>query len=170
MGTAEFLVDSNFNYYFLEINARIQVEHTITEVVSDIDIVEEQINISDGTKNEKDIFITPNYYALECRINAEDPSNNFLSSSGKIDILNLPSGRNIRVDSYIYQGYSLKPYYDSLLMKVITYDKIRDRAIIKMQTCLDEIIISGIKTNIDFNYEIISKKDFRKGNYKFKKY
>ena len=112
----------------------------------------------------------PNYYALECRINAEDPNNNFISSSGKIDILNLPSGRNIRVDSYIYQGYLLKPYYDSLLMKVITYDKIRARAINKMKTCLDEIIISGIKTNIDFNYKIISEKDFQKGNYKFKKY
>ena len=170
IGTAEFLVDSNYNYYFLEINARIQVEHTITEVVSDIDLVEEQINISNGNKNNKELFILPNYYALECRINAEDPNNNFISSSGKIDILNLPCGRNIRVDSYIYQGYSLKPYYDSLLMKVITYDKIRDRAIIKMQTCLDEIIISGIKTNIDFNYEIISKKDFQKGIYKFKKY
>lgn len=170
VGTAEFLVDSNFNYYFLEINARIQVEHTITEVVSDIDIVEEQINISDGNKNEKETFITPNYYALECRINAKDPNNNFISSSGKIDILNLPCGRNIRVDSYIYQGYSLKPFYDSLLMKVITYDKIRDRAINKMQSCLDEIIISGIKTNIDFNYEIINGKDFKKGNYKFKKY
>lgn len=170
VGTAEFLVDSKYNYYFLEINARIQVEHTITEVVSDIDIVEEQINISNGNKNERETFILPNYYALECRINAEDPDNNFISSSGKIDILNLPCGRNIRVDSYIYQGYSLKPYYDSLLMKIITYDKIRDRAVNKMQTCLDEIIISGVKTNIDFNYEIISNKDFKKGNYKFKKY
>ena len=170
IGTAEFLVDSNYNYYFLEINARIQVEHTITEVVSDIDLVEEQINISNGSKNNKESFISPNYYALECRINAEDPDNNFISSSGKIDILNLPCGRNIRVDSYIYQGYLLKPYYDSLLMKVITYDKIRTRAINKMQTCLDEIIISGIKTNIDFNYKVISKKDFQKGNYKFKKY
>lgn len=170
VGTVEFLVDSNYNYYFLEINARIQVEHTITEIVSDVDMVEEQINISNGKKNEKETFILPNYYALECRINAEDPNNNFISSTGKIDILNVPCGRNIRVDSYIYQGYSLKPYYDSLLMKVITYDKIRDRAINKMQTCLDEIIISGIKTNIDFNYEILSEKDFKKGNYKFKKY
>ena len=170
VGTAEFLVDSEYNYYFLEINARIQVEHTITEVVSDVDIVEEQISISSDNKNEKETYILPNYYALECRINAEDPNNFFLSSSGKIDILNIPCGRNIRVDSYIYQGYTPKPYYDSLLMKVITYDKIRDRAINKMQTCLDEIIISGIKTNIDFNYEIISKKDFKKGNYKFKKF
>lgn len=170
VGTAEFLVDSNYNYYFLEINARIQVEHTITEVVSDIDIVEEQINISSGNSNEREKYILPNYYALECRINAEDPNNNFISSSGKVDILNLPCGRNIRVDSYIYQGYSLKPYYNSLLMKIITYDKIRDRAINKMQTCLDEIIISGVKTNIDFNYEIISKEDFKEGNYKFKKY
>ncbi len=170
VGTAEFLVDSDYNYYFLEINARIQVEHTITEVVSDIDIVEEQINISNGNKNDKETFILPNYYALECRINAEDPVNNFISSGSKIDILNLPFGRNIRVDSYIYQGYSLKPYYDSLLMKIITYDKIRDRAINKMKNCLDELIISGIKTNMDFNYEIISTKDFKKGNYKFKKY
>ena len=170
MGTAEFLVDNDYNYYFLEINARIQVEHTITEIVSDIDIVEEQINISNGNINKKEAFILPNYYALECRINAEDPYNNFISSSGKIDILNLPIGRNIRVDSYIYQGYSIKPYYDSLLMKIITYDKMRDRAINKMQICLDELIISGVKTNIDFNYEIISKKDFKKGNYKFKKY
>ena len=170
IGTAEFLVDSNYNYYFLEINARIQVEHTITEVVSDIDIVEEQINISNGNENKKSAFILPNYYALECRINAEDPNNNFISSGGKIDVLNLPCGRNIRVDSYIYQGYLLKPYYDSLLMKVITFDKNRDRAIIKMKNCLDELIISGVKTNIDFNYEIISKKDFQKGNYKFKKY
>jgi len=170
IGTAEFLVDSNYNYYFLEINARIQVEHTITEVASDIDIVEEQINISNGNKNERETFILPNYYALECRINAEDPNNNFISSIGKIDILNLPYGRNVRVDSYIYQGYSLKPYYDSLLMKVVTYDKDRARAIKKMQTCLDEIIISGVQTNIDFNYEIISQEDFKKGDYKFKKY
>ena len=170
IGTAEFLVDNDYNYYFLEINARIQVEHTITEVVSDIDLVEEQIKISSGNKNLKETFILPNYYALECRINAEDPNNNFISSSGKIDILNVPSGRNIRVDSYIYQGYSLKPYYDSLLMKVITYDKDRNKAIVKMQTCLDEIIVSGIKTNIDFNYEIISKKDFKKGSYKFINY
>lgn len=170
VGTAEFLVDNDYNYYFLEINARIQVEHTITEVVSGIDIVEEQINISNGNKNKKETFIFPNYYALECRINAEDPDDNFISSSGKIDILNLPCGRNIRVDSYIYQGYSLKPHYDSLLMKIITYDKIRDRAINKMKNCLDELIISGIKTNIDFNYKIINEKDFKKGNYKFKKY
>lgn len=170
IGTAEFLVDNNYNYYFLEINARIQVEHTITEVVSDIDLVEEQINISNENKNNKDKYILPNYYALECRINAEDPNNNFMPSSGKIDILNIPTGKNIRIDSYIYQGYLIKPYYDSLLMKVITYDKKRDKAIIKMQTCLDELIISGIKTNMDFNYEIISKKDFQKGNYKFKKY
>jgi len=170
IGTAEFIVDNNLNYFFLEINARIQVEHTISEIVSDLDLVEEQINISNGHKNEKDLFIIPKCYALECRINAEDPNNNFVSSGGKIDILNIPCGRNIRIDSYIYQGYLLKPYYDSLLMKVITYDKIRNRAISKMKTCLDEIIISGVKTNIDFNYEIISKNDFEKGNYKFKKY
>lgn len=170
VGTAEFLVDEQFNYYFLEINARIQVEHTISEVVSDIDIVEEQINISNENRNKNEKFIIPNYYALECRINAEDPSKNFISSSGKIDILNLPCGRNIRIDSYIYQGYLVKPYYDSLLMKVITYDINRGKAIKKMKTCLDELIISGIKTNIDFNYEIINGNDFKKGNYKFKKY
>lgn len=170
VGTAEFLVDENMNYYFLEINARIQVEHTISEIVSDIDIVEEQIYISDGKKNMNEKLILPKYYALECRINAEDPENDFISSSGKIDILNIPNGRNIRVDSYIYQGYSLKPYYDSLLMKVITYDKLRERAINKMKICLDELIISGIKTNIDFNYKIINEKDFEKGKHKFKKY
>ncbi len=170
VGTAEFLVDSNYNYYFLEINARIQVEHTITEVVTGIDLIEEQINMAEGNKNEKQEYILPNYYALECRINAEDPENNFISSNGKIKNLNLPCGRNIRVDSYIYQGYSLKPYYDSLLMKIITYDKMRERAISKMQTCLDELIVAGIKTNIDFNYEIINQADFKEGKYKFKKY
>lgn len=170
IGTAEFLVDEKLNYYFLEINARIQVEHTISEVVSDIDIVEEQINIANGYKNKNKKFIEPNYYALECRINAEDPNNKFISNSGKIDILNLPGGRNIRVDSYIYQGYLIKPYYDTLLMKIITYDKKRKRAINKMKTCLDELIISGVKTNIDFNYKILSEKDFEQGTYKFKKY
>lgn len=170
IGTAEFLIDKNNNYYFLEINPRIQVEHTITEEVTNIDLIEEQIKISSNLKNKRKEKILHKKHALECRINSEDPDNNFLLSSGKINFLNIPSGKSIRIDSYIYQGYYVKPYYDSLLLKIITYGKERKKVISKMKLALDELIISGIKVNSDFNYKIISQKDFEFGKYKFKNY
>lgn len=165
-GTVEFLVDKDLNYYFMEMNTRIQVEHPITEMVTGVDIVKEQIKIASDMKldlKQEDIFIKGN--AIECRINAEDPDNNFRSSPGKIKELYIPSGAGVRVDSAIYSGYEIPPYYDSMIAKIITYGQSRDEAIIKMKRALGEFSISGIKTNVDFQYEILMEDNFKKGNY-----
>ena len=165
-GTIEFLMDKDCNFYFMEMNTRIQVEHPITEMITGVDIVKEQIKIASGMRLDliqDDIYISGN--AIECRINAEDPDNNFRPCPGLIEELYIPSGPGVRVDSAIYAGYEIPPYYDSMIGKMITYGATRDEAIIKMKRALGEFAIGGVKTNIDFQYDILNNKDFVKGNY-----
>lgn len=158
VGTIEFLVDKDQNFYFMEMNTRIQVEHPITEMITDVDIVKEQLKIASGIKlnlSQEDIKIQG--HAIECRINAKD--------AGTISELNMPSGLGVRVDSAIYCGYTIPPFYDSMIAKLITYGKDREEAIIKMKRSLGEFAIGGVNTNIDFQYEILEHQDFIDGNY-----
>lgn len=165
-GTIEFLVDQNKRPYFIEMNTRIQVEHPVTECVTGIDLVKSQIRIANNEKldfTQRDIKI--NYHSIECRINAEDPENNFLPSPGRIKKLILPSGPGIRIDTHIYEGYFVSPYYDSLIMKLITFGRTRLEAIERMKRALDEIVIDGIKTTIPFYKKIFSNPIFLSGRY-----
>jgi acetyl-CoA carboxylase biotin carboxylase subunit len=165
-GTIEFLLDKNKDFYFMEMNTRIQVEHPITEMVTGVDLIKEQIKIAAGEPlsfSQEDIKIKG--HAIECRINAEDTSNNFMPSPGKIKGLYLPGGFNVRIDSAVYSGYTIPPYYDSMIAKLIVYGKDREEAICKMRRALGEFIIEGVKTNIDFQFELINNEDFIKGNY-----
>ncbi|OPJ63613.1 acetyl-CoA carboxylase biotin carboxylase subunit [Clostridium oryzae] len=165
-GTIEFLVDKDLNYYFMEMNTRIQVEHGITELVTGIDIVKEQIKIASGEPlkyQQSDIVIKG--HAIECRINAEDPENNFKPSPGTITEINIPGGPGIRMDSSIYQGYTVPPYYDSMLAKIMAYGENREEAIARMKRALYELIIEGPKNNIEFQYDILENEEFVKGNY-----
>lgn len=158
VGTIEFLVDKDQKFYFMEMNTRIQVEHPITEMITDVDIVKEQLKIASGIKlslHQEDIKIQG--HAIECRINAKD--------AGTISELNMPSGLGVRVDSAIYCGYTIPPFYDSMIAKLITYGKDREEAIIKMKRSLGEFAIGGVNTNIDFQYEILEHQDFIDGNY-----
>ena len=157
IGTVEFLVDKNNNYYFLEINSRLQVEHTITEEVTGIDLVKAQILIADNTINRLPAKIEANCHSIECRILAK--------TSGCLNIYNLPSGKDIRLDTYIYQGYEMKPFYDPLMIKLITKASSRSNAIAKMKLALDEMIISGVETNIDDDWNIVSSKEYSDGSY-----
>lgn len=166
VGTIEFLVDKDSNFYFMEMNTRIQVEHPVTEMVTGIDIVKEQIKIAYGEKlsvKQEDIKIKG--HAIECRINAEDPANNFTPSPGKITELNIPAGFGVRMDSAIYCGYKIPPFYDSMIGKLITYGETREEAIIRMKRCLNEFAIGGIKNNLEFHYRLLEDKDFQEGNY-----
>lgn len=163
-GTIEFLLDQNNNFYFMEMNTRIQVEHPVTEVVTGIDLIKEQIRIAAGEKlsfQQDNIQIKGT--AIECRINAEDFENNFMPSPGVIEILNLPGGPGVRVDTHIYQGYEISPYYDSLLAKVITYGRTRLEAIKIMQRALNEFYITPIKTTIPFHLRVLENSSFLKG-------
>ena len=165
-GTIEFLVNDSGDFYFMEMNTRIQVEHPITEMVTNIDIVKEQLKIASGIEMEisqEDVKISG--HAIECRINAEDPKNNFRPSPGVITELYIPSGLGVRVDSAIYCGYEISSYYDSMIGKLITFANDRETAIIKMKRALDEFAIGGVTTNIDFQYEILEHADFINGNY-----
>lgn len=165
-GTVEFLVDSDKNFYFMEMNTRIQVEHPITEMRTGIDIVKEQIKIAAGEKlkfKQKDINFKG--HSIECRINAENPSKNFMPCPGKITGLNLPGGNGIRIDSSIYDGYTIPPYYDSMLAKIIVFGNTRNEAISKMKRALEELVIDGVETNRDFLFEIIKNPDFIRGNF-----
>lgn len=165
-GTIEFLVDNKGDFYFMEMNTRIQVEHPITEMITNIDIVKEQLKIASGIKlNIKQENIKLLGHAIECRINAEDPENNFRPCPGTITELYVPSGLGVRVDSAIYCGYEIPPYYDSMIGKLITFSESRENAIIKMKRALDEFAIGGVTTNIDFQYEILEHEDFINGNY-----
>ncbi|MEG0856045.1 MAG: acetyl-CoA carboxylase biotin carboxylase subunit [Terrisporobacter sp.] len=165
-GTIEFLVDNQGKFYFMEMNTRIQVEHPVTEMVTNIDIVKEQLKIASNLKLEfKQEDIQIKGHAIECRINAEDPKNNFRPCPGVIKELYVPSGPGVRVDSAIYCGYEIPPYYDSMIGKLITYGDDRENAIIKMKRALDEFAIGGVITNIDFQYEILEHNDFINGNY-----
>lgn len=165
-GTIEFLVDKHGDFYFMEMNTRIQVEHPITEMVTSIDIVKEQINIANGERlsfSQDDIKIKG--HAIECRINAENPSRGFIPSPGKIEFLNLPGGNGIRVDTAVFTGYTIPPTYDSMIGKLIAYGKNREEAINKMLRALDEFVIEGIDNNIDFQIDILNNKKFRLGDY-----
>lgn len=166
-GTIEFLYGKDNKFYFMEMNTRIQVEHPVTEMITDIDIVKEQIRIAYGKKlkyTQDDVMF--NGHSIECRINAEDPYNNFAPSPGKIDYLFLPSGGNgLRVDSAVYAGYTIPSFYDSMIAKVITKGRTREEAIQKMKRALNEFVIEGIKTNIDFHMELLENEDYLKGNF-----
>jgi acetyl-CoA carboxylase biotin carboxylase subunit len=163
-GTIEFLVDKDGNFYFMEMNTRIQVEHPVTEMVYGIDIVREQIRIASGEKlGIKQKQIKPNGHAIECRINAEDPFNGFRPSPGKITALHFPGGFGVRVDSHIYQEYVVPPYYDSMIAKLIVHAKNRDEAIARMLRALDEFVIEGIHTTVPFHIKILNSPQFRSG-------
>ncbi|CUT00554.1 acetyl-CoA carboxylase biotin carboxylase subunit [Candidatus Chrysopegis kryptomonas] len=163
-GTIEFLVDKNGNFYFMEMNTRIQVEHPVTEMVYGIDIVREQIRIAAGEKlGIKQKQLKPNGHAIECRINAEDPFKGFRPSPGKITALHFPGGYGVRVDSHIYQDYVVPPYYDSLIAKLIVHARTRDEAIARMLRALEEFVIEGIHTTIPFHIKLLNSPEFRSG-------
>ena len=163
-GTVEFLLDSHRQFYFMEINTRIQVEHGVTELVTGIDLVKEQIRIAAGEKlglRQSDIHLTG--HAMEVRINAENPGKNFAPCPGTIQELHIPGGNGVRIDTAVYPGYIIPPYYDSMIMKVMVYDKDRESALKKMRSTLGEVIIEGVTTNLDFQYEILKNKEFESG-------
>lgn len=163
-GTIEFLVDKHRNFYFMEMNTRIQVEHPITEQVIDYDLIREQILVAAGVKiSGKDYF--PNLHSIECRINAEDPYNDFRPSPGKITTFHAPGGHGIRLDTHVYSGYMIPPNYDSMIAKLITTAQTRDEAIAKMKRALDEFVIEGIKTTIPFHRQLMDHPDYIAGNY-----
>jgi acetyl-CoA carboxylase, biotin carboxylase subunit len=164
VGTVEFLVDKHRNFYFMEMNTRIQVEHCVTEEVINFDLIKEQIKIAAGEKiSGKDYF--PVMHAIECRINAEDPYNDFRPSPGKITVLHQPGGHGVRVDSHVYAGYVIPPYYDSMIGKLITVAQTREEAIDTMYRALSEYVIEGVKTTIPFHLQLMQHEDFRKGNF-----
>ena len=165
-GTIEFLVDKNHNFYFMEMNTRIQVEHPVTEFVTGIDLVKTQIKVAAGLPlefNQEKIQLTG--HSIECRINAENPSLNFRPSPGKIIALHTPGGPGIRIDSAAYQGYVITPFYDSMIAKLIVYAPTREEAIMKMKWALSEFIVEGVDTNIDFQLNLIKDTNFEKGEY-----
>ena len=163
-GTIEFLVDKNRKFYFMEMNTRIQVEHPITEQVIDYDLIREQIKIANGeTISGKNYF--PNLCSIECRINAEDPFNDFMPNPGRILNLHLPGGHGIRIDTHVYSGYIIPPHYDSMIAKLITTAQTREEAITKMQRALDEFLIEGVKTTIPFHQKVMAHPKFLSGKY-----
>lgn len=163
-GTIEFLVDKDGNFYFMEMNTRIQVEHPVTEMVYGVDIVREQIRIAAGEKlGIKQKELKPNGHAIECRINAEDPYKGFRPSPGKITALHFPGGFGVRIDSHIYQEYVVPPYYDSMIAKLIVHAKSRDEAIRRMLRALEEFVIEGIHTTIPFHIKLLNSPEFRSG-------
>ena len=164
VGTVEFLVDKNRDFYFMEMNTRIQVEHTITEEVINYDLIKEQIKIAAGHKiSGKDYF--PTMHAIQCRINAEDPYNDFRPSPGKITEYHEPGGHGLRIDTHVYAGYTIPPHYDSMIAKLITVAQTREEAILKMRRALDEFIIEGVKSTIPFHRKLMVNEDFNKGNF-----
>lgn len=165
VGTVEFLVDKHKNFYFMEMNTRIQVEHPVTEEVMDFDLIKEQIMIAAGTPISGELYFPDKMHAIECRVNAEDPLNNFAPSPGKITALHTPKGYGVRVDTHIYAGYTVPPYYDSLLAKVICRAKSREECIVKMKRALQEFIIEGVKTTIPFHIALMDNEEFRSGKF-----
>ena len=163
-GTVEFLVDKHRNFYFMEMNTRIQVEHPITEQVIDFDLIREQILVAAGIEISGKNY-TPNLHSIECRINAEDPYNGFRPSPGKITTLHSPGGHGVRLDTHVYAGYTIPPNYDSMIAKLITTAQSREEAINKMKRALDEFVIEGIKTTIPFHRELMEHPDYISGNY-----
>jgi acetyl-CoA carboxylase biotin carboxylase subunit len=163
-GTVEFLVDKHRNFYFMEMNTRIQVEHPITEQVIDFDLIREQILVAAGVPISGKNY-TPNLHSIECRINAEDPYNDFRPSPGKITTLHAPGGHGVRLDTHVYAGYSIPPNYDSMIAKLITTAQTREEAINKMKRALDEFVIEGIHTTIPFHRQLMDHPDYGAGNY-----
>ena len=165
-GTVEFLLDADKNFYFMEMNTRIQVEHPVTEMVYDCDLVKDQIRVASGETlgyTQDDIKIQG--HAIECRLNAEDWERNFMPNPGKIDNVHFPGGPGIRVDTHIYSGYKIPPFYDSLIAKLIAYGKDREEALTRLRRSLDEFVIEGIKTTIPFHKKLINHEEFKKGNF-----
>lgn len=164
VGTVEFLVDKNRDFYFMEMNTRIQVEHTITEEVINYDLIKEQIKLAWGDKISGKNY-EPTMHAIQCRINAEDPFNDFRPSPGKIETYHEPGGHGIRIDTHVYASYVIPPYYDSMISKLITVAQSREEAIKKMERALSEYIIEGVKSTIPFHQQLMQNEDFRKGNF-----
>lgn len=165
-GTVEFLVDKNKNFYFMEMNTRVQVEHPITEMRTGIDIIKKQIKIAANEKldiKQKDVKF--NGHSIECRINAENPYKKFMPSPGKVTGLLLPGGNGIRVDTAIYEGYTIPPTYDPMIIKIITYGTTRNEAISKMKRALEELVVEGVETNRDFLFNIIRNPEFIRGDF-----
>ncbi len=163
-GTVEFLVDKHRNFYFMEMNTRIQVEHPITEQVIDFDLIREQILVAAGVAISGKNYL-PKMHSIECRINAEDPYNDFRPSPGKINTLHFPGGHGVRLDTHVYSGYIIPPHYDSMIAKLITTAQSREEAINKMKRALDEFVIEGIKTTIPFHRKLMDHPDYISGNY-----
>ena len=164
VGTVEFLVDKYRKFYFMEMNTRIQVEHPVTEEVVDFDLIKEQIKVAAGIKISGKNYI-PQLHAIECRINAEDPSNDFRPSPGMITNFHAPGGHGIRIDTHVYANYMIPPFYDSMIAKLITVAQTREEAILKMTRALDEFVIEGIKTTIPFHQKLMKNENFQKGKY-----
>ncbi len=168
-GTVEFLLDSQGRFYFMEMNTRIQVEHPVTEMVYGIDLIKEQIRVASGAElgySQQDISL--NGHAIECRINAEDPEHNFRPSPGLIESFHAPGGHGVRWDSHVYAGYTIPPYYDPMFGKLICWGTDRHEAIMRMRSCLTEIIVEGIKTNIAFHMRLLDDERFRRGEFSTK--
>ena len=163
-GTVEFLVDKHGDFYFMEMNTRIQVEHPITEEVTDFDLIKEQIKVAAGIKiSGRNYF--PQLHSIECRINAEDPANDFRPSPGKITNLHLPGGHGVRVDSHVYAGYVIPPFYDSMIAKLIVSAQTREEALVRMKRALSEMVIEGVKTTIPFHLKLMDDPQFKSGNF-----
>ncbi len=167
VGTVEFLVDKHRNFYFMEMNTRIQVEHCVTEEVINFDLIKEQIKVAMGER-VSGLDYLPQMHAIECRINAEDPYNDFRPSPGKITTLHVPGGHGVRVDSHVYAGYTISPYYDSMIAKLIAIARTREEAINTMQRALSEYIIEGVKTTIPFHQQLMQDEKFRSGDFNTK--
>ncbi len=166
VGTIEYLVDKDENYYFIEMNTRVQVEHPVTEAITNVDIIKTMIRVAGGLKlayKQEDIKL--NGYAIECRINAEDVKNEFRPNPGKISFLHIPGGTGIRVDSGVYSGYEIPPFYDSMILKLIAYAPTRTECIRKMRRALEELIIDGVKTTVQFHFALLHHTKFILGNY-----
>jgi acetyl-CoA carboxylase biotin carboxylase subunit len=163
-GTVEFLVDKHGDFYFMEMNTRIQVEHPITEEVTDFDLIKEQIKVANGTEVSGRNYY-PQLHAIECRINAEDPANDFRPSPGKITNLHFPGGHGVRIDSHVYAGYVIPPFYDSMIAKLIVSAQTREEALVRMKRALEEMVIEGVKTTIPFHIKLMDDPAFKSGNF-----
>jgi acetyl-CoA carboxylase biotin carboxylase subunit len=163
-GTIEFLLDKHNNFYFMEMNTRIQVEHPITEEVTNFDLIKEQIKVAAGITISGENYF-PQLFAMECRINAEDPANGFRPSPGKITNLHLPGGHGVRIDSHVYAGYTIPPFYDSMIAKLIVSGQSREEVMVRMKRALSEFVIEGVKTTIPFHIEMMDNEIFKSGNF-----
>ncbi|MCC3156812.1 acetyl-CoA carboxylase biotin carboxylase subunit [Hymenobacter sp. 15J16-1T3B] len=164
VGTIEFLVDKNRDFYFMEMNTRIQVEHPVTEEVINFDLIKEQIKIAAGIAISGKNYL-PKLHAMECRINAEDPRKDFRPAPGKITVLHIPGGHGVRVDTHVYAGYQIPPNYDSMIAKLITVAQTREECVVKMKRALSEFVVEGIKTTIPFHLKLMDNEDFKAGNF-----